>query len=101
MAIVLEHEQRTGTRKRNSCALVKTYPLVYGLAASPNCGKDYEKSKEMNWEEFVKDFVEEIDHDIAKDLDPATAEMSPEDVEEYLGKLVAVAKRLYEIHNKA
>lgn len=47
----------------------------------------------MEWEEFVKEFVAEIDYDISKDLDPKTAEV-PEDAEASLSKLVIVAKEL-------
>ena len=49
--------------------------------------------KNNNWEMFVKDFVGEVDYDIAKQLDPATAEVA-EDAEEFLAELVEAAKRL-------
>lgn len=51
----------------------------------------------MNWEEFVKDFVSEVDYDRAKNLDAATAEI-PEEAEGDFAKLVAKAKEIYEKH---
>jgi len=49
----------------------------------------------MDWEMFVKSFVADIDEDIAKNYDPATAE-TPEDVPLFLADAVASAKRYAE-----
>ncbi len=52
----------------------------------------------MNWEEFVKDFVAEVDYDISKQLDPETAEV-PEDAEMLLQDLVVSAKEFAKRHS--
>ena len=51
----------------------------------------------MDWEEFVKDFVSEVDYDIAKQLEPETAE-SPDEADGRLKKLVESAKQFAARH---
>ena len=53
----------------------------------------------MKWEEFVKDFVSELDYDTAKQLDAATAEC-PDEAEDFLNSLVKMAEMLYEKHSE-
>ncbi len=47
----------------------------------------------IDWENFVKDFVAEVDYDRSKDLDASTAEV-PEEAQAALDGLVRVAKRV-------
>ena len=49
----------------------------------------------MDWVNFVKDFVSEIDYDTAKQLEPETAEC-PDEAEDFLADLVDKAEELYE-----
>ena len=47
---------------------------------------------DIDWEAVVKEVMQEADPDIAKELDPETANAS-EDADEFLANLVAAAKR--------
>ncbi len=67
------------------------------VVCSSECAKKDASSKGPDWENFVKDFIGEVDYDRAKNLEVGTAEV-PEEAQTDLGGLVKAAKRYAKEH---